>query len=85
MGSLKEFAHKTAQLPLGEDPGEKFQYSMSIDVLGYVVEVASGMPFERFVQTRICDPLKMHDTSFIVPAENARAWRRHIRPRTANW
>ncbi len=48
VNSLKEFAHKAAQLPLGEDPGEKFQYGMSIDVLGYVVEVVSGMPFERF-------------------------------------
>jgi CubicO group peptidase (beta-lactamase class C family) len=67
--SLKEFAARTAQLPLDFNPGDKYQYGISIDVLGYVVQVASDMPFDRFVKTRILDPLKMQDTFFVVPAE----------------
>jgi CubicO group peptidase (beta-lactamase class C family) len=69
VNSLKEFAVKTAQLPLDFNPGDKYEYGMSIDVLGYVVEVASDMPFDRFVKTRILDPLKMQDTFFVVPAD----------------
>jgi CubicO group peptidase (beta-lactamase class C family) len=68
-GTLKEFAAKAAQLPLAFDPGEKYKYGISIDVLGYVVEVVSGMPFDQFVKTRILDPLKMRDTYFVVPAD----------------
>jgi CubicO group peptidase (beta-lactamase class C family) len=69
VNSLKEFAVKAAQLPLDFNPGDKYEYGMSIDVLGYVVEVASDMPFDRFVKTRILDPLKMQDTFFVVPAD----------------
>jgi CubicO group peptidase (beta-lactamase class C family) len=69
VSSLKEFAGKAAQLPLDFNPGDKYEYGMSIDVLGYVVEVASDMPFDRFVKTRILDPLKMQDTFFVVPSE----------------
>ena len=67
--SLKEFAAKAASLPLVAQPGEKFNYGINTDVLGYVVEAASGMPFDRFVQTRILTPLRMTDTSFEVPKE----------------
>ena len=69
VNSLKEYAAKAAQLPLDFNPGDKWEYGMSIDVLGYVVQVASDMPFDRFVKTRILDPLKMQDTFFVVPAE----------------
>jgi CubicO group peptidase (beta-lactamase class C family) len=69
VGSLKEFSTKTAQLPLDFNPGDKYEYGVSIDVLGYVVEVASDMPFDRFVKTRILDPLKMQDTFFVVPSD----------------
>lgn len=68
VGSLKEFIDRTAKLPLIANPGEKYEYSISIDVLGYLVEVVSGMPFDRFVQDRILNPLKMGDTHFILPA-----------------
>ena len=44
---------------------------MSTDVLGYLVEVVSGMPFEEFLKTRILNPLGMHDTAFSVPDEKA--------------
>ncbi|HVX67219.1 MAG TPA: serine hydrolase domain-containing protein [Bryobacteraceae bacterium] len=68
-GTLKEFAGKAAHLPLAFDPGDQYQYGISIDVLGYVVEVVSGMPFDRFVKTRILEPLKMRDTWFVVPPD----------------
>lgn len=67
--TLKEFASKAARLPLRANPGDEYEYGISIDVLGYVVEAASGMPFDRFVKTRILDPLKMRDTFFVVPQE----------------
>lgn len=67
--TLKEFVGKAGGVPLASQPGEVFHYGMNTDVLGYVVEAASDMPFERFVQTRILDPLKMKDTSFSVPQE----------------
>jgi CubicO group peptidase (beta-lactamase class C family) len=67
--TLQEFARRTARLPLIASPGEQYEYSISIDVLGYVVEVVSGMPFDQFVKTRILDPLKMQDTFFVLPAD----------------
>lgn len=66
-GSLKEFAGRIASVPLVAQPGEKYNYGTSTDVLGYVVQVASDMPFDQFVQTRILAPLKMSDTFFQVP------------------
>ena len=67
--TLAEFARRAAQLPLDGILGDQYEYGISIDVLGYVVEVVSGMPFDRFVKTRILDPLKMQDTFFTVPPE----------------
>lgn len=71
--SLREFIGKVAKLPLLNQPGEKFNYGINIDVLGYLVEVASGMPFDKFVETRILQPLQMNDTHFVLPeAKQAR-------------
>ena len=56
------------KLPLRSEPGERFTYSLSTDVLGRLVEVISGMPLDRFFRTRIFDPLRMPDTYFAVPA-----------------
>jgi CubicO group peptidase (beta-lactamase class C family) len=67
--SLKEFIGKVATLPLVAQPGEKYNYGINTDVLGYLVQVVSDMPFDRFVQTRILTPLKMNDTHFQVPKE----------------
>src|SRR5262249_34335663 len=52
-------------------PGEAWNYSVSTDVIGYLVGKISGVPFERFVQERILNPLGMHDTDFHVPKEKA--------------
>lgn len=55
---------KLATLPLHQNPGESFIYSMSIDVLGYLVEVVSGMSLDQFFRERIFAPLGMNDTGF---------------------
>jgi len=65
--SLHGFIERLAKLPLVANPGDKYEYSVGIDVLGYVVQVASGQPFDIFVQDRILTPLKMNDTHFVLP------------------
>ncbi|MFZ5748882.1 MAG: serine hydrolase domain-containing protein [Pseudomonadota bacterium] len=69
--SLEAFANKVAELPLIAEPGTKWSYSIGLDVLGRVIEVASGMAFDTFVQTRLLDPLKMTSTYWTVPASEA--------------
>jgi ribonuclease PH len=59
------------KLPLKHQPGERFTYSLGLDVLGYFVEVISGMPFDQFLRTRIFDPLGMKDTWFYLPEDRA--------------
>ena len=66
--SLTEFAKNLAKLPLAYEPGSTYEYSHSTDVLGRVVEVASGKNLDEFVRERILVPLKMNDTAFILPA-----------------
>ena len=65
--SLEDFANRVASLPLIAEPGTKWSYSIGLDVMGRVIEVASGMSFERFVQTRLFDPLKMKSSFWQVP------------------
>ncbi len=67
--SIGESVKKLAKLPLHHNPGEKFTYSEGLDVLGYFVEVVSGMPFDTFLRARIFDPLQMNDTWFYLPKE----------------
>jgi len=69
--SLEEFANRLATLPLIADPGARWSYSVALDLMGRVIEVASAMPFDRFLQTRIFDPLEMSSTFFQVPAAEA--------------
>jgi CubicO group peptidase (beta-lactamase class C family) len=66
--TFKDMADKLAQLPLLFSPGTRWNYSVSTDIVGYLVELISGQPFDRFVQTRILEPLGMRDTGFSVPA-----------------
>lgn len=54
-------------LPLKHQPGERWTYGLNTDVLGYLVEIWSGMSFDRFLKTRIFDPLGMKDTYFYLP------------------
>ncbi|MBC7897162.1 MAG: beta-lactamase family protein [Cytophagaceae bacterium] len=58
-----------ARLPLRYEPGERFNYSLGVDLLGRLVEVWSGMSLDRFFRTRIFEPLKMTDTWFELPAD----------------
>ena len=55
--TLAEFADRVASVPLLAEPGTRWNYSVGVDVLGRVIEVASGEPFDRFVQTRVLKPL----------------------------
>jgi CubicO group peptidase (beta-lactamase class C family) len=58
-----------ADLPLSYHPGTDWEYSVATDVLGRVVEVASGKPLDVFIKARIFDPLGMADTGFFVPPD----------------
>ena len=66
---LANMVEKLANIPLVHEPGEKWTYGVSTDVLGYLVQAISGMPFEEFLQTRLFGPLGMVDTAFSVPPE----------------
>jgi CubicO group peptidase (beta-lactamase class C family) len=66
--TLAEFVAKLSKLPLAHQPGTVWEYSMSIDVLGRIVEVAAGVPFDEFVEQRITKPLLMRDTGFYLTA-----------------
>lgn len=67
--TLAELTTKLGQLPLICEPGTRFCYSVSTDVLGRIVEVVSGQPLDEFLQERIFEPLEMNDTGFYVPAD----------------
>jgi CubicO group peptidase (beta-lactamase class C family) len=67
--ALRDFVRAIAATPLHHQPGQRFHYSVSIDVLGRLVEVVSGLPFGEFLRQRIFEPLEMPDTAFFVPVE----------------
>ncbi len=66
---LAEMTARLGEIPLQYQPGTRFHYSVSVDVLGRVVEVLSGQDLDEFFQQRIFDPLEMNDTFFEVPAD----------------
>ncbi len=68
VSGLADMARRIATVPLMGQPGERFTYGNATDVLGRVVEVASGQPLGTFLAQRIFEPLGMHDTAFQVPA-----------------
>ena len=65
--TLKEMIKKLAQVPLLNEPGEKWNYSFSTDVLGYLIEVISDKSLDEFLSENIFNPLKMEDTGFFIP------------------
>jgi CubicO group peptidase (beta-lactamase class C family) len=67
--TLQAMIDKLGKIPLLHQPGERWHYSVSADVQGYLVEKLSGQPFPEFLKQRIFDPLGMKDTGFYVPAE----------------
>ncbi len=64
---LDEFVGELSKLPLLYQPGTHWQYGVSVDVLGYLIEVLSGQTLDRFLSERIFTPLDMKDTGFFVP------------------
>ena len=69
--SLQQIVDHLGQVPLLHQPGAEWRYSFAADVLGRLVEVASGLPFDRFLAERIFGPLGMRDTAFFCPREQA--------------
>jgi CubicO group peptidase (beta-lactamase class C family) len=67
--SLAEVVETAAEIPLIAQPGAEWNYSISTDVLGYLVAVISGMSFDEFLRERVTAPLGMVDTAFFVPPD----------------
>ena len=65
--TLQEFGKRISMLPLMYEPDTRWSYSAGLDVLGAVIEIASGMPFEAFLQKRLFGPLGMTSSWFVVP------------------
>ena len=70
-GTLRSMIEDLAKIPLEFSPGEAWNYSVATDVIGYLVGLISGIPFEQFLKERILGPLGMNDTDFFVPKEKA--------------
>jgi len=68
--TLKEMITQLAGFPLKHQPGTVMEYSVGLDVAGYLVEVLSGLTYDLFLQTRMFDPLKMEDTRFSIGEED---------------
>jgi CubicO group peptidase (beta-lactamase class C family) len=68
-GGLHGMVEQLAQIPLDFSPGTAWNYSVAIDVLGYLVEKLSGISFGEFLRTRLFEPLGMNDTAFWVPSD----------------
>lgn len=68
-GLLKDNILKLASLPLMHQPGEKFTYGLNTDVLGYLIEVISGISLDQYFRKNIFEPLGMKDTYFYIPKE----------------
>ncbi len=78
--SLQEMIKKLGETPLLYQPGTKWNYSVSVDVLGHLVEVVSGKRLDEFFRQRIFGPLDMHDTGFYVPEKKLPRFAKTYRP-----
>jgi CubicO group peptidase (beta-lactamase class C family) len=83
--TIKENIKKLAKLPLHHNPGEKFTYCEGLDVLGYLIEIVSGMPFDVFLRTRLFEPLGMNDTWFYLPDDKASRLVSVQKPENGKW
>jgi CubicO group peptidase (beta-lactamase class C family) len=70
-GTLKDMISRLAGIPLRQQPGTMWHYSVAVDVQGYLIEVLSGQKLDAFLQTRVFAPLGMVDTGFYVPKSKA--------------
>lgn len=80
-GTLADLVRKLGRIPLAADPGSRWIYGISTDLVGYLCEVISGLPFDRYLQQRILGPLGMVDTSFSVPAAKVDRFAANYAPR----
>lgn len=71
-GAIGDSVKHLAGIPLLFNPGERFEYSLGVDALGYLVEVLSGKPLDEFFRTRIFEPLGMQDTYFYPPEDKVK-------------
>jgi len=66
---IGHWIEKLAALPFASQPGERYVYGYSTDILGHVIEKVSGVSLDRFITSRVLEPLKMSDTHFFLPTE----------------
>lgn len=69
--SVEEFVNEIAVMPILFTPGEKWNYSFSLDVVGRIMEVVSGKPLDKILHEEVFEPLNMKDTGFTLPADKA--------------
>jgi len=81
-GGLKGMINQLAKIPLDFSPGTAWNYSVAIDVLGYLVEKLSGQSFGEFLRTRLFEPLGMNDTAFWVPEDKVERFSSCYQPET---
>jgi CubicO group peptidase (beta-lactamase class C family) len=81
-GGLPDMIEQLAHIPLDFSPGTAWNYSVAIDVLGYLIEKLSGMSFGEFLRTRLFEPLGMSDTAFYVPPDNTDRFTSCYQPET---
>jgi CubicO group peptidase (beta-lactamase class C family) len=81
--TLADFARKLGGMPLAYDPGSQWVYGISTDLVGYLCEVFSGQPLDRFLRERIFEPLDMPDTAFWTPAGHEHRLAANYRPGNA--
>mmetsp|Transcript_1619 Transcript_1619/g.3728 ORF Transcript_1619/g.3728 Transcript_1619/m.3728 type:complete len:330 (+) Transcript_1619:199-1188(+) len=65
--SLEKLCEELCSLPLLFQPGADYTYGMSLDVLGYVMQLVTGQPLRKIIQTRVLEPVGMRDSCFLVP------------------
>lgn len=83
--TIGENVRKLAKLPLLFNPGEKYSYCEGLDVLGYLIEILSGMPLDKFLRTRLFDPLGMNDTWFYLPDSKSSRLVTVQKPENGKW
>jgi CubicO group peptidase (beta-lactamase class C family) len=79
--TLAEMVRRLGQIPLEVDPGSRWIYGISTDLVGYLCEVLSGLPFDRYLEERILGPLGMLDTGFSVPEPKVDRFAANYAPR----
>ena len=83
--TIGDNTRKLAKLPLLFNPGEKYSYCEGLDVLGYLIELESGMPLDVFLRTRLFGPLGMNDTWFYLPDDKASRLVSVQKPENGKW